>query len=103
MGVPSGQTELLCYSNQIIVRPDTFRPTTMIKLMLFALLISSVLTEEDKLGEECFTCRCPKNVDYQCGTDGRSYVNQCLFKCAQERCPSQTEGVRIARSGNCNQ
>ena len=46
----------------------------MIKLMLFALLICSVLTEEDKLGEECFTCRCPKNVDYQVAEGGAEAV-----------------------------
>jgi len=55
----------------------------------------------EQLGPECFDCRCPRNLDYQCGSDGVSYQNECLFKCAQEKCPTRTRNVVITRKGPC--
>ena len=37
---------------------------------------------------------------FQCGSDGRNYQNECLFRCAQEKCPTKTRGVFIRR-GMC--
>jgi len=59
------------------------------------------LGEADKLSPECFACRCPRNLDYECGSDGRTYQNDCLFKCAQEKCPDQTRSVVITKKGRC--
>ena len=36
----------------------------------------------------------------QCGSDGRTYRNLCLFNCAKMRCPGQTAGL-TARAGEC--
>jgi len=51
----------------------------------------------------CFACRCPRNLDYQCGSDGRSYQNQCMFQCAQEKCPDKARNVIITRRGRCDE
>ena len=38
----------------------------MIKLLLLSVLICSVFSaDQDPLGEDCFYCRCKRNVDYQ--------------------------------------
>ena len=42
-------------------------------------------------------------MQFQCGSDGRSYMNQCLFECAQEKCSDRTRGVTIARRGHCDE
>ena len=49
------------------------------------------------LDASCFSCRCTKHLDPQCGSDGRIYSNKCLFRCAKEKCPGQTQGVTIRR------
>ena len=43
------------------------------------------------------------NIQYtfQCGSDGRTYQNDCLFKCALEKCPDKTRSVVITRKGQC--
>eukprot|EP00090_Calanus_glacialis_P036467 TRINITY_DN6230_c0_g1_i2.p1 TRINITY_DN6230_c0_g1~~TRINITY_DN6230_c0_g1_i2.p1 ORF type:complete len:102 (-),score=26.59 TRINITY_DN6230_c0_g1_i2:540-845(-) len=58
-------------------------------------------SQSDKLGPECFACKCPRNLDFECGSDGRTYQNDCLFKCAQEKCPDKTRSVVITRKGQC--
>ena len=85
-------------------------------LLLLAMI--DVGEASENLGPECFDCRCPRNLDYQakkftvflsvemqfqCGSDGRSYMNQCLFECAQEKCSDRTRGVTIARRGHCDE
>ena len=92
-------------------------------LLLLAAMLSLALAEEpEPLGQDCFNCRCVRNIDYQvglsfslslsvqdspgchfyfqCGSDGRNYQNECLFRCAQEKCPTKTRGVTVKR-GMC--
>ena len=42
-------------------------------------------------------------LDRQCGSDGRSYQNQCMFQCAQEKCPDKARNVIITRRGRCDE
>ena len=43
-----------------------FQSSRMIKLLLVSVLICSVFSaDQDPLGEDCFYCRCKRNVDYQ--------------------------------------
>lgn len=55
-----------------------------------------------ELSQDCFGCKCPKNIDYQCGSDGRTYPNPCLFACALDRCPEDTKDVKLVGSGACD-
>merc|ERR1712189_89036 len=71
---------------------------------MFVMIVSfqsSEAHEEEELEPECFACRCPRNIDYQCGSDGRDYQNKCLFECAKEKCASKTRNTVIARAGRC--
>ena len=54
------------------------------------------------LDRSCSSCLCPRIYLPQCGSDGRSYSNGCLFRCAKEKCPDQTRDVVISRSGRCD-
>ncbi len=88
-------------------------------LFLLAIVHSNFAEAEENLGPECFDCKCPRNLDYQvkkvffpilplkvrfqCGSDGRSYMNECLFMCAQEKCGERTRGVVITRRGRCDE
>ena len=74
----------------------------------------------DALDPACFACRCPRNLDFevrtaltrqqpcycvslQCGSDGRTYQNDCLYHCALEKCPDMTKDVIITRKGKCEE
>ena len=86
-------------------------------LFLLAIVHVNFAEATENLGPECFDCKCPRNLDYQvklmgqlhlkvsfqCGSDGRSYMNECLFKCAQEKCGERTRGVVITRRGRCDE
>jgi len=55
------------------------------------------------LDPACFACRCPRNLDFECGSDGRTYQNDCLYQCALEKCPEMTKDVIITRKGKCEE
>merc|ERR1711971_18917 len=57
--------------------------------------------ETSRLPSRCFFCRCPRNQDPQCGSDGRTYSNTCILNCAKERCAEMTQGL-TARAGACS-
>eukprot|EP00092_Neocalanus_flemingeri_P024482 GFUD01026550.1.p1 GENE.GFUD01026550.1~~GFUD01026550.1.p1 ORF type:complete len:106 (-),score=28.93 GFUD01026550.1:104-421(-) len=69
---------------------------------LMLLQFESALCQEDQLDPSCFFCKCPRNLDFECGSDGRTYQNDCMFKCAQEKCPEKTRRVVITRKGQCS-
>ena len=58
-------------------------------------------TTTEPLNQSCFACMCTKHLNLQCGSDGRTYSNQCLFQCAKEKCPDKMTNVVIASSGKC--
>jgi len=53
-----------------------------------------------ELDQDCFNCKCRRNIDPECGSDSRTYLNHCMFECAQSRCPGLTRGVTV-RKGRC--
>lgn len=57
----------------------------------------------NELDQDCFNCKCRRNIDPECGSDNRTYLNHCMFKCAQSRCPSLTRGVTVASKGRCDE
>merc|ERR1712227_320401 len=96
-----GSLHTIHLKNMIMIR------SSVTILFLLAIINVHVSPAEVKvtenLGPECFDCKCPRNLDYQCGSDGRSYMNECLFQCAQEKCGEQTRGVVITRRGHCHE
>jgi len=68
-------------------------------IILFGVLGASA--ETSKLPSKCFFCRCPRNQEPQCGSDGRTYSNPCMLNCAKQRCADMTQGL-TARAGACS-
>ncbi|XP_023347964.1 serine protease inhibitor Kazal-type 1 [Eurytemora carolleeae] len=65
-------------------------------------------TEDETSGvlpSECFLCNCPKIYAAKCGSDGKTYQNECMMECAKEKCPDLTRDLsldaRNIRSGPC--
>merc|ERR1712107_177608 len=56
---------------------------------------------EMELPGSCYQdCECPKWLDFQCGSDGRTYPNRCLFQCALRKCPGYFDrGVTLTPGG----
>merc|ERR1712002_1205006 len=60
----------------------------------------------DVLPVRCYFCNCPRELDQVCGSDGRTYQNICMMKCAKERCPKLTENLDLGKKpldGPCEQ
>merc|ERR1712126_296861 len=80
-------------------------------ILLFALVLGCQPQEvkmsqdlpSNELDQDCFNCKCRRNIDPECGSDNRTYLNHCLFECAQSRCPSLTRGVTVAGKGRCDE
>ncbi|XP_034098449.1 leech-derived tryptase inhibitor C-like [Drosophila albomicans] len=63
-------------------------------LCLLALVALSTSTEP---AAEPF-CACPRNLDWVCGSDNRSYPNACELGCSAQR---QGRSLSVARKGQC--
>merc|ERR1712198_133237 len=63
-------------------------------------VFTGTCAQTSRLPSKCFFCRCPRNQDPQCGSDGRTYSNPCILDCAKQRCAELTEGL-TARAGAC--
>jgi len=71
-------------------------------LVIFILgVLNGASAETARLPSRCFFCRCPRNQDPQCGSDGRTYSNTCMLNCAKQRCAEMTRGL-TARAGPCS-
>jgi len=71
-------------------------------LVIFILGVrNGASAETARLPSRCFFCRCPRNQDPQCGSDGRTYSNTCMLNCAKQRCAEMTRGL-TARAGPCS-
>merc|ERR1711874_535805 len=44
-------------------------------------------------------CKCRRNLDPWCGSNGVTYNNKCLFMCSKRNCPGMEE--TRARRGDC--
>jgi len=70
-------------------------------LVILVGVLSGAFAQTSRLPSRCFFCRCPRNQDPQCGSDGRTYSNRCILECAKQRCAEMTRGL-TARAGACN-
>merc|ERR1712168_201511 len=62
--------------------------------------------DDDVLPIKCYFCNCPRELDQVCGSDGRTYQNICMMKCAKKRCPNLTEDLDLEKKpldGPCDQ
>lgn len=53
--------------------------------------------------EEEADCLCPRNYDPVCGTDNRTYSNECVFKCIQAKLRRQNIRLELKSKGECEQ
>merc|ERR1712212_1077279 len=73
----------------------------LVFVCLLAVCTVACISGEDKvepLPLECFYCNCPRGFEQLCGTDGRTYQNKCMMKCAKRNCPELTEDLSIKES-----
>merc|ERR1719458_1325520 len=66
------------------------------------------LKQVDQTSEElpasCLqSCECPKWLQWQCGSDGRTYGNPCLAQCGRSVCPEYFPpgGLTTRPGGRC--
>jgi len=48
-----------------------------------------------RLPQRCFNCKCPRNFAAKCGSDGLTYQNECMMRCAKEKCPELTTKLSL--------
>lgn len=48
-------------------------------------------------------CLCPRNYHPVCGTDDRTYSNECVFKCIQAQLRRQNTRLEIKFDGECTE
>lgn len=65
-------------------------------LALTFLVLVAVVTKAADL-EHSPGCNCPAKVDPVCGSNGRTYQNDCEFRCAQKLLPN----LRKRHDGRC--
>lgn len=70
----------------------------------FQLYVELPIIEEPPvlIEEPAIVCmiHCPMHIDEVCGTDGRSYPNECALKAA-ETCNETTPGTVVDHAGAC--
>merc|ERR1712228_162853 len=89
---------------EILLRRNQLPVGGLAMMNAFLIILFGVLgacAETSKLPSRCFFCRCPRNQEPQCGSDGRTYSNPCMLNCAKQRCADMTQGL-TARAGACS-
>lgn len=51
--------------------------------------------------EEEAQCMCPRNYSPVCGTDDRTYSNECVFKCIQAKLRRDNIRLELKSNGEC--
>merc|ERR1711915_515564 len=75
----------------------------LVFVCFLAVCTVACISGEDKMEPlpiECFLCNCPRGFDQLCGTDGRTYPNQCMMRCAKRN--SRTDR-RFINQGECEE
>ena len=94
--------------NQSILKKKRLEPRLQTRLQTH--LPTLILDKQSEKVTYMYSClatakNCGEKIQikFQCGSDGRNYQNDCLFKCAQEKCADKTRDVVITRKGQCEE